>query len=137
MLSDKINLRERDKRDGRILTATMRSERLAEQSIIIRNLSPRGIGARARTMLPRVGEEVFLRLDGREIVGRVRWVRGDQFGIHLRDPIKGPVIMTTSPWPQTENQMPGFHVFDRFKPIERPWRPGVTGFQKMPRARGR
>jgi hypothetical protein len=42
-------------------------------------------------------------------------------------------MMITSPWTQTENQKPGFQVFDRFKPVERPWRPGVTGFQKMPR----
>jgi hypothetical protein len=52
----------------------MRSERLTEQSIIIRNLSPRGIGARSRGMIPIEGEQVLLKFDGRVIVGRIRWV---------------------------------------------------------------
>jgi hypothetical protein len=101
----------------------MHSERLAEQTIIVRNLSSRGIGARAKGTLPMEGEEVFLQFNGREIVGRVRWVLGDRFGIHLRDPIDRDMLVSKESQPET----PGFHVFDGFKPVERPWRPGLKG----------
>lgn len=111
----------------------MRSDRMAEHPIIIRNVSPRGIGARSRGMLPVEGEEVFLRFCDRQMVGRVMWVRGDQFGIHLRDPIDAHDRMPVALWTPAENRTPGFHVFDRFKPVERPWRPGVTAFSKPPR----
>ena len=115
----------------------MHSERLAEQPIIIRNLSPRGIGARAHGLPPLEGEEVFLKLDGRELVGRVRWVRGDRFGVHLRDPIDGAVRMPASPWAPAKNPSAGFHVFERFKPVAKPWRPGVKVFANLPIERKR
>ena len=67
--------RERAKRDSHLLTALLRSARLAECPVLVRNLSSRGIGARVHGQPPLEGEEVFLKLDGRELVGRVRWVR--------------------------------------------------------------
>lgn len=121
---------ERDKRSNHILTATLRSERLTEKTIIVRNLSSRGIGARARGLLPIEGEEVFLLLDNQELVGRVRWVRGDKFGIYLRDPIDNPDESRISPWPLREEAKPGFQVADRFKPVEKAWRPRLTGLSK-------
>lgn len=103
----------------------MRSQRLPEQMIYIRNLSSRGIGGRTRGIAPLEGEEVFLQLESRTLVGRVRWVRGDRFGIHLRDPIEGEIRAASSPWPRAEGST-GFQVADRFKPAEKAWRPGVT-----------
>lgn len=90
---------ERERRNGHILTATMRSERLPEQSILIRNLSHRGIGARTLGAPPIEGEEVMLQLDGRAIVGRIRWVRG------IRGPL-GPSLSTSEPLTPLENLMP-------------------------------
>lgn len=127
---DKKNVLEREKRNGHILTATMRSERLPEQSILVRNLSHRGIGARTSGSPPIEGEEVMLQLDGRAMIGRVRWVRGDRFGIHLRDPIGEEDRIVKTPWAWTDHSAPAFHVAERFKPVAKAWRPSVTGFSQ-------
>lgn len=119
---------EREKRNGHIIAATMHSERLPEQSILIRNLSHRGIGARTLGSPPIEGEEVTLQL-----VGRVRWVRGNRFGIHLRDPIGQQDRIARTPWSRTEATAPAFQFAERFKPVAKAWRPSVTGFSKATR----
>ena len=120
-------MRERNKRESHILNATMHSARFVEQSILVRNLSSRGLGARTRGAVPVEGEEVHLQLDGRSLVGRVRWVRGERFGIHLRDPVhldaRGPTRLSDEKKPT-----PGFQVLDCFRPVEKPWRPSVSGW---------
>ena len=109
------DLRHRDKRDGHLLHATIQSNRMGERPIIIRNLARRGIGARTLGVAPIEGEEVVVRFDGRELIGRVRWVRGQRFGIHMRDVIDGEDFSAeTSVWTQREPPSPGFHVFDCF-----------------------
>ena len=123
-------MRERDKRDSHILTATMHSARHEEQPILVRNISSRGLGARARGIVPAEGEEVRLKLDGRSLVGRVRWVRGDRFGIHLRDLFDADIQPITHPWSRPAQSAPSFQVADRFKPAEKAWRPGVVGFKR-------
>lgn len=128
---DQAFSRTRDERRGHILTATMYNKRLREQTIIIRNMSSRGIGARTRDILPMEGEEVFVLLDGHELVGRVRWVQGDRFGIYLRDPIDRP-DQRKSPWPSRDMVKARFQVPDRFKPVEKAWRPSVSGRLKNP-----
>lgn len=95
----------------------------------MRNLSEKGLGGKVQGAPPRPGEEVVIRFEGREMVGRVRWVKGARFGVHLRDAIDGDHPAVTPPWPRAKNASPGFHVFDRFKPVEKPWRPGVRPAQ--------
>lgn len=129
-------LRERNKRDSHILTAMMHSARLVEQAILVRNISSRGLGARTRGTVPTEGEEVHIQLDGRSLVGRVRWVRGDRFGIYLRDPFDTQVQPLTHPWSRPIESTPSFHVADRFKPVGKAWRPGVVGLKRaIPSAR--
>lgn len=128
--SRRDRLRERNKRESHILTATMHSARLVEQAILVRNISSRGLGARTRGAVPAEGEEVHLQLDGRSLVGRVRWVRGDRFGVFLRDPFDTQIQPVTHPWSRPTESTPTFHVADRFKPVGKAWRPGVVGFKR-------
>lgn len=88
------------------------------------------MGSKVQGVPPRQGEEVVIRFEGREIVGRVRWVKGACFGVHLRDAIDGDHPAVTPPWPRAETPSPGFQVFDRFKPVGKPWRPGVRPVQR-------
>jgi hypothetical protein len=96
-----------------------------DHSIVVRNLSQKGLGAKIQGRPPSQGEDVVIRFEGREMVGRVRWVKGVRFGIQLRDAIRAQDHPVAPPWPEAKTPSPGFHVFDRFKPVARPWRPGV------------
>lgn len=122
-------LRERNKRDSHILTATMRSSRIVEQSILVRNISSRGLGARTSGVLPVEGEEVHLELNGQSLVGHVRWVRGDRFGIHLRDPLDAQTQSVANRWWRKGQTTPSFQVAQRFKPVNKAWRPSVVGYK--------
>jgi hypothetical protein len=80
--------RARDERQGRIFVAKMRCAYSANQSIIVRNLSPSGLGARAKIQCPGRGEIVAITLPTMvERYATVKWVRGDQFGVRFVDPL--------------------------------------------------
>lgn len=108
------------------MTATMHSHSCPKQPIYVRNVSSRGLGGRVKGVAPAEGEEVVIELSGKSMVGRVRWVRGDRFGIHLRDAIDGADFKALSVWPISDGS-PCFQVADCFKPVSKPWRPGVKG----------
>jgi hypothetical protein len=75
----------------------MHSERLPAHDILIRNISARGIGAGSRTGTPPLlGERVCVRLpDGQTIVGTVRWVAAQDFGIALNAAISLPDLFAS------------------------------------------
>lgn len=78
----------RDPRRLEIMVARMRGACTVKQDIVVRNLSERGIGARARDCPPGLGETVALTLGVMpERQATVRWVRGDQFGLQLSEPL--------------------------------------------------
>jgi hypothetical protein len=69
-------VRERDNRNSQLRTAILQTSDGANHSIVLRNLSQKGLGAKAQGRPPREGEEVVIQFEGREMVGRVRWVKG-------------------------------------------------------------
>lgn len=78
----------RDDRQARISTARMRCAYSANQSIIVRNFSPQGLGARAQIQCPGRGEIVAITLPMLpERYAKVKWVRGDQFGVRFTEPL--------------------------------------------------
>ena len=74
----------REARQRRLIRAQMCSDRLPQQDIIIRNLSPRGIGGASRGLPPMQDEKVAVLLpDGQNITGWISWIDGQSFGIKL------------------------------------------------------
>ena len=64
--------------------ATLRGTETGLQSIVIRDLSPKGLGARAQTRTPVLGERVVVTIDSLgEVKAMVKWVSRDLFGLHL------------------------------------------------------
>jgi hypothetical protein len=87
--------RARDKRQGRIFVATMRCAYSVNQSIIVRNLSPQGLGARAKIQCPGRGEIVAITLPMMpERYARVKWIRGDQFGVRFVEPLSNELFQS-------------------------------------------
>jgi hypothetical protein len=117
----------RDRRGKRMLAATMRTERIADQPIIIRDVSRRGIGARATVSGPIVGERVTIRTnDGQEVAGKVQWARESRFGIELERDINPDAFQAAgTSWDITDRPFPRGHVYDQFKPVSKPYRPGL------------
>jgi hypothetical protein len=78
--------RARDDRHGRIFVAKMRCAYSTNQSIIVRNLSPEGLGAKIQC--PGRGEIVAITLPMMpERYAKVKWIRGDQFGVRFIEPL--------------------------------------------------
>ena len=75
---------DRDSRQRKLIRAQMFRKQLPEQSIIIRTVSRRGIGANSQGCPPIKGEEIVILLPFcEEMTGVVRWVDGSSFGVAL------------------------------------------------------
>lgn len=65
-------------------SATLCGAETPLQSIVIRGLSPNGLGARAQSKTPSLGETVVVNIDSMgELKAMVKWVSRDLFGLHL------------------------------------------------------
>ena len=110
-----------------MLAGTMHYGDTPEQRIVVRDISSQGIGARATGTPPAAGERVSLYLSqGRLLTGRVRWVRGDRFGVLLDATIDPNAFLGSGgSWEVVEQKFPPGHVYDQFKPVGRAYRPGL------------
>jgi len=122
----------REARPARLVRASIRSDRLPETDVLIRNISRRGIGAKARLDPLQVGDTVFIRLGPvDEVAGTVRWVRGDRFGVHLHDELNPDRFnFSGSDWTSINRPYDRGHVYDQFRPAGRAWRPGIKSHCK-------
>lgn len=78
----------RENRRARLVRATLHRADASEVGVMVRNISDRGLGISGRTNPPPVGETVKITLPGSPaLAGTVRWVRGNNFGIELDQPI--------------------------------------------------
>lgn len=78
----------REPRERRLIRGEMETDRLPRHNILIRNISPRGLGASCRGLPPMVEETASIRLpDGQVITGMVRWVREQEFGVRFDRPV--------------------------------------------------
>ena len=74
----------RESRLRRLLHATLSSVRTGDIEIVVRSVSPRGLGASTKAQPPRTGDAVTMQLPGDFVLsGIVRWVSGNAFGIAL------------------------------------------------------
>jgi PilZ domain len=78
----------RENRVSKLVALELSSARYKRVRIVIRNLSPHGLGARADIeLLP--CEQVMVHLpDGRDVGAIVRWVRKNTFGLSLEERIE-------------------------------------------------
>lgn len=114
-------------RSFRVLVATICCEGHGERPIVVRNISPNGIGARLRSGRVFVGERVTLIIRGHSLHGEVRWSRGDLFGVELNEEIDPSMFVVSET--SLDDLQPPFgrgHVFDQFRPISDSRRPGFT-----------
>lgn len=78
----------REVRQPRIVRARLLHRDGEIQEIVIRNVSPTGLGASARGPAPVRGERVAIVLPGdQEVTGLVRWFSGHTFGLQLDTPL--------------------------------------------------
>ncbi|MEK6637444.1 MAG: PilZ domain-containing protein [Pseudomonadota bacterium] len=116
---------QRELRSGRLFASTMRIPGLGEQTVAVRNLSPRGAGLRAR-IPPPVGILIMIKLGHYgEVEGRVRWVDGQLFGVALADPIDPDSFnFAAKKWDNLAESIGNCQVADRFRPETSTYRPG-------------
>jgi hypothetical protein len=117
---------EREARSARVFVAKLRSDRLGEQSVIIRNISPLGISARLLSGHVEPGERVTVILNEEEIAAEVRWARKNQFGARLfREVDPSAFNFSGKSWETVVEPLGPGHVFDQFKPVSDFRRPGL------------
>ncbi len=78
----------RQPRQSRLVKAALACTRLGQFDVTIRNVSETGIGGQAPGTL-QIGERVTVFLPGHEtMLGTVRWVAGNRFGIETDQPVE-------------------------------------------------
>jgi hypothetical protein len=73
----------REVRGSRLLRGRISSVLTREQTILIRNISPRGLGGSALEQPLPIGVDVTVTLSTAVVTGKVRWSKGKSFGIRL------------------------------------------------------
>ena len=74
----------REIRQRRLMLARVSGPGIADQEIVIRNISKRGLGAATQGVKPMMGDRLSVSLqDGQKIDGIVRWQDGPCFGLGL------------------------------------------------------
>lgn len=116
----------RDPRGMRMLAAMMSFGDCPEQRIIVKDLSCRGLGARATRNPPPVGALVTISFNqGRILTGQVRWTSGKRFGTLLDQDVNPDDFRGAGDgWDTANRAFPSGHVFDQFKPVGSTHRPG-------------
>ena len=112
-------------RSFRVIVATMSCEAQGERPIVVRNISPKGLGARLRFGRISVGVRVTLMVRGHSLHGEVRWSQGDLFGVELNEEIDPSMFVVSET--SLDDLQPPFgrgHVFDQFRPVSDSRRPG-------------
>jgi hypothetical protein len=83
-LSTKTNRRQTLPRMIGFCDATLAGARTPAQAIVIRDLSRKGLGARAGAKAPELGERVIVTIGSLgEMKAMVKWVSRDLFGLHF------------------------------------------------------
>ena len=113
-------------RHAKLLAVTMRTARLGEQKALLRNISEKGLCAKA-AMLRRSGEAVEFTIRGIGVVpGEVRWVRGQYFGVEFERAIDPHDALARSDrWDKIHYIMPVHMVLDVHRPASDFRRPGL------------
>jgi len=78
----------RERRDRRLLRATVWSPEIGQQDALVRNISRNGLGGIVSTAPLALGMHVVVTLlAGLQLPGTVMWTRGTAFGLRLREDV--------------------------------------------------
>ncbi|RYD45433.1 MAG: PilZ domain-containing protein [Sphingomonadales bacterium] len=78
----------RQPRQSRLVKAALACQRLGQFDVTIRNVSLTGVGGQGPHVL-QIGERITVFLPGHEaMLGTVRWVAGNRFGIQTDKPVE-------------------------------------------------
>jgi hypothetical protein len=86
----------REKRMAKLMALEISTKRYKRVRIVVRNLSPHGIGARGEIDLVPCEQVVIHMPDGRDLSAIVRWVRKNTFGLSLDDRIDTNALKSQS-----------------------------------------
>jgi hypothetical protein len=114
----------REERRSRLLPIEIASDRIARTKVVVRNLSPYGLGVRGQVELLACERLTVYLPDNSEIGATVRWVRDGTFGLALDEPINPALLQpkaTTNPLNLTHrDQNPGFIPLQISQSTQRP-----------------
>lgn len=126
----------RQPRQARLVKAALGCQRLGRFDVTLRNVSETGIGGQGPHIL-NIGERMTVFLPGHEpMLGTVRWVSGNRFGIETDKPVDtmrfrashGDDLRTT-------DSVADFQIVPAPQVVT--WRPGLTRATNLPGHFGR
>ena len=98
-------MRPRAARQRTLIKATLSGFRMADQPVLVRNVSERGLGLSTQGQAPLAGQQVTVHFaSGLWASGRVAWVEGTGFGLALDHPISVAQLVTAN---QRQNESLG------------------------------
>lgn len=90
-----VPVNDRERRDRRLLRATVWCLEIGEQYAFVRNISRNGLGGTvSRTPLCSGMDVVVTVIAGLQVTGTVRWTRGSAFGLRFREQVDLDVVAT-------------------------------------------
>lgn len=126
----------RQPRQSRLVKAALACQRLGQFDVTLRNVSETGIGGQGSHIL-QIGERMTVMLPGHEtMMGTVRWVAGNRFGIETDRPVQTAQLRAA----HGDNLRTADSTAD-FQIVPAPkldtWRPGLTKATSLPGHYGR
>lgn len=126
----------RQPRQSRLVKAALACQRLGQFDVTIRNVSLTGVGGQGPHIL-QIGERITVFLPGHEaMLGTVRWVAGNRFGIETDKPIETVRLRAAH-----NDQLVTADSKADFQIVPAPridtWRPGLTRATSLPAHFGR
>jgi len=121
----------RQPRQSRLVKAALACQRLGQFDVTIRNVSLTGVGGQGPHIL-QIGERITVFLPGHEaMLGTVRWVAGNRFGIETDKPIE-TVRLRAAHGDQlvTADSKADFQIVPA--PKMSTWRPGLSRATGLP-----
>lgn len=121
----------RQPRQSRLVKAALACQRLGQFDVTIRNVSLTGVGGQGPHVL-QIGERITLFLSGHEaMLGTVRWVAGNRFGIETDKPVEALRLRTAG-----RDQLVTADSKADFQIVPPPqlstWRPGLSRATSLP-----
>ena len=126
----------RQPRQSRLVKAALACQRLGQFDVTIRNVSLTGVGGQGPHVL-QIGERITVFLPGHEaMLGTVRWVAGNRFGIETDKPIETVRLRAAH-----NDQLVTADSKVEFQIVPAPrintWRPGLSRATSLPGHFGR
>lgn len=129
---------EREQRVHRLMKVTLFHERFGSADGVIRDISSGGLGGRCNATLE-PGDIIEIQRQGfGRFEAEVRWVRNGHFGAQLTSDLRidtktvETLAFNGKNWDRDVNKPLENHVFTRFRPVQKAYRPGIGILRRDP-----